>query len=71
LICGVKTQSNVENCVGIVTMAGPRVEVLTAPTPDVAKILSAIHSANINGKCDLHSALMIAQLGLKHRQNKS
>jgi 26S proteasome regulatory subunit N10 len=70
LITGVKTQQNPENSVGILTFAGPRVEVLAAPTPDVAKILAAIHSAKVQGKPDLHSALQIAQLALKHRQNK-
>ena len=70
LITGVKTQQNPENSVGVLTIAGPRVEVLAAPTPDVAKILAAIHSATVQGKPDLHSALQIAQLALKHRQNK-
>ena len=70
LITGVKTQQNPENSVGVLTIAGPRVEVLAAPTPDVAKILAGIHSATVQGKPDLHSALQIAQLALKHRQNK-
>lgn len=70
-ICGIKTQQNAESAVGIMAMAGPRVEVLSALTTDIAKILAAIHSAQIQGKCDLYSALNIAQLALKHRQNKS
>ncbi|KHG27540.1 26S proteasome non-ATPase regulatory subunit 4 -like protein [Gossypium arboreum] len=43
LICGAKTQSNPENTVGILTMAGKGVRVLTTPTSDLGKILACMH----------------------------
>ena len=70
IIAGTKTQSNPGNAVGIVSMAGTRVEVMASPTNDIAQILSAVHSSTLNGKSDLYSALQIAQLALKHRPNK-
>ncbi|CAG9321653.1 unnamed protein product [Blepharisma stoltei] len=69
IIAGNKTQ-NPGNSVGVVAMAGPRVDVLVAPTNDIAKIFAAMHSTSIKGKSDLYSALQTAQLALKHRSNK-
>ncbi|MQL92828.1 hypothetical protein Taro_025461 [Colocasia esculenta] len=43
LICGAKTQSNPENTVGILTMAGKGVRVLVTPTSDLGKILACMH----------------------------
>jgi hypothetical protein len=36
-------QSNPENTVGVLTMAGKGVRVLVTPTPDLGKILSCMH----------------------------
>eukprot|EP01103_Thecamoeba_quadrilineata_P016418 TRINITY_DN5486_c0_g1_i1.p1 TRINITY_DN5486_c0_g1~~TRINITY_DN5486_c0_g1_i1.p1 ORF type:complete len:372 (+),score=99.12 TRINITY_DN5486_c0_g1_i1:97-1116(+) len=70
LICGAKTQSNPENAVGIMTMAG-RVEVLVSLTSDIGKILSACHNIKIGGESNIIVALQVAQLALKNRQNRS
>ncbi|KAK9726380.1 hypothetical protein RND81_05G210700 [Saponaria officinalis] len=43
LICGAKTQSNPENTVGLLTMAGKGVRVLVTPTSDLGKILACMH----------------------------
>ncbi|KAF7112322.1 hypothetical protein RHSIM_RhsimUnG0240700 [Rhododendron simsii] len=43
LICGAKTQSNPENTVGVLTMAGKGVRVLVTPTSDLGKILACMH----------------------------
>uniref|UniRef100_A0A5B6ZR56 26S proteasome non-ATPase regulatory subunit 4 homolog n=1 Tax=Davidia involucrata TaxID=16924 RepID=A0A5B6ZR56_DAVIN len=56
LICGAKTQSNPENTVGVLTMAGKGVRVLVTPTSDLGMNLAA--------------GIQVAQLALKHRQNK-
>ncbi|KAJ0010803.1 hypothetical protein Pint_34275 [Pistacia integerrima] len=48
LICGAKTQSNPENTVGILTMAGKGVRVLTTPTTDLGKILACLHGMHSN-----------------------
>lgn len=48
-------------------------EVLATNTKDVGKILSALHSASqkIGGAAEVSTAISVAQLALKHRQNKN
>ncbi|OAE22042.1 hypothetical protein AXG93_3719s1220 [Marchantia polymorpha subsp. ruderalis] len=75
LICGAKTQSNPENTVGVLTLAGKGVRVLVTPTSDLGKILSCMHGLarkglDIGGEMNLTSGVQVAQLALKHRQNK-
>ncbi|KAJ1689200.1 hypothetical protein LUZ63_013355 [Rhynchospora breviuscula] len=70
LICGAKTQSNPENTVGVMTMAGKGVRVLVTPTSDLGKILACMHGLEIGGESNLTAAIQVAQLALKHRQNK-
>ncbi|CAL0311459.1 unnamed protein product [Lupinus luteus] len=115
LICGAKTQSNPENTVGILTMAGKGVRVLVTPTSDLGKILACMHGGvdelsvkcfciehicstffchivlhvdssvlklihllhfvpklglEIGGEMNLAAGIQVAQLALKHRQNK-
>ncbi|KAG0502060.1 hypothetical protein HPP92_002132 [Vanilla planifolia] len=97
LVCGAKTQSNPENTVGLLTMAGKRVRVLVTPTSDLGKILACMHghmdgsysfvvvllcnpylfgSVLVSrsgdwGELNLVSGIQVAQLALKHRQNKN
>eukprot|EP00960_Hanusia_phi_P040040 754204-Hanusia_phi.AAC.2 len=86
LICNVKTQQNAESTVGVMTMGGRRYpsplcvtptnscespEVLVTPTHDLGKILTALHNVKITGSCNFCSAIQVAQLALKHRQNKN
>ncbi|CAA7391395.1 unnamed protein product [Spirodela intermedia] len=70
LICGAKTQSNPENTVGIMTMAGKGVRVLVTPTSDLGKILGCMHGLEVGGEMNLTAGIQVAQLALKHRQNK-
>eukprot|EP00252_Welwitschia_mirabilis_P002638 TRINITY_DN1257_c0_g2_i1.p1 TRINITY_DN1257_c0_g2~~TRINITY_DN1257_c0_g2_i1.p1 ORF type:complete len:406 (+),score=127.00 TRINITY_DN1257_c0_g2_i1:242-1459(+) len=70
LICGAKTQSNPENTVGVLTMAGKNVRVLVTPTTDLGKILACMHGLEIGGELNLTAGIQIAHLALKHRQNK-
>jgi len=70
LICGNKTRQNLENGVGLISMAGPRVEVQVSLTQDLAKILGALHRIQIGGETDLLNAIQVARLALRHRQNK-
>jgi hypothetical protein len=51
------------------TLASP--EVLVTPTQDVGKILTALHATKLAGSVDLVTAIQVAQLALKHRQNKN
>ncbi|CAD6932322.1 unnamed protein product [Tilletia laevis] len=46
-------------------------EVLVTLTQDVGKILTALHSSKIAGTSNLGTGINIAQLALKHRQNKN
>ncbi|KAJ3180208.1 hypothetical protein HDU87_002085 [Geranomyces variabilis] len=66
-----KTQTNPENTVGLMTMAGKSPEVLVTLTPDIGKILTALHHISISGSSNLSTGVQIAQLALKHRQNKN
>ncbi|XP_039115472.1 26S proteasome non-ATPase regulatory subunit 4 homolog isoform X1 [Dioscorea cayenensis subsp. rotundata] len=70
IICGAKTQSNPENTVGVLTMAGKGVRVLVTPTSDLGKILASMHGLEIGGEMNLTAGIQVAQLALKHRQNK-
>ncbi|KAG2696456.1 hypothetical protein I3760_07G060100 [Carya illinoinensis] len=70
LICGAKTQSNPENTVGVLTMAGKGLRVLVTPTSDLGKILACMHGLEIGGDMNLAAGIQVAQLALKHRQNK-
>jgi len=70
LICGSKTRQNQENMVGLITTAGKSVEVCVSLTQDLAKFLTALHKVKIGGTADVVSAIQVAQLALRHRQNK-
>ncbi|EUC67484.1 26S proteasome regulatory subunit RPN10, putative [Rhizoctonia solani AG-3 Rhs1AP] len=66
-----KTDANPESTVGLMTLAGKAPEVLVTPTTNHGKILSALHQTTIGGTVDLATGLNVAQLALKHRQNKN
>lgn len=74
LLAGVKTGANRENTVGVLssaTLAGKTPKVMVTPTPDLAKVLSALSEITVEGGLDLCRSAQIAQLALKHRQNKN
>ncbi|KAI9357058.1 hypothetical protein DFJ73DRAFT_821968 [Zopfochytrium polystomum] len=71
LLFNAKTQANPENTVGLMTIAGKSPEVLTTLTSDFGKVLSALHKVKISGRANLATGVQIAQLALKHRQNKN
>ncbi|KAG6399868.1 hypothetical protein SASPL_141353 [Salvia splendens] len=70
LISGAKTQANPENTVGVLTMTGKGVRVLVTPTSDLGKILACAHGMEVGGEMNLAAGIQVAQLALKHRQNK-
>lgn len=70
-ISGIKTQQNPENLVGILSMAGERIELRVTPTSDLSKTMHAMDGIRLNGKIDLLRGIQIAQLALKHRLNKN
>lgn len=71
LLCGTKTQSHPESTVGVLTMAGKSPMVQVALSSDLGKLLSSVSSTQIEGASDFHASIQIAQLALKHRQNKN
>ncbi|KAK4683611.1 26S proteasome regulatory subunit N10, partial [Tremellales sp. Uapishka_1] len=44
---------------------------LVTPTNDIGKLLSSLSKSSIGGTADLQTAVQIAQLALKHRENKN
>lgn len=70
-----KIDSNPENTVGIMTMAGKGPEVLVTHSKDLGQILGALHSvkseSKIGGTIDIPTAISVALLALKHRENKN
>ena len=46
-------------------------ELLVTPTNDLGKLLSALNKARLGGVADFQTALQIAQLALKNRENKN
>jgi len=71
VIFGRKTNANPENTVGLMTMAGKTPQVLVTPTTDIGKILTGLHTTQISYEADIATSLQVAQLALKHRQNKN
>jgi len=70
LVCGKKTNANMENSVGLIATAGKNVEVCVSLTRDLGKILSGLHHVQIGGQSDLITSIQIASLALRHRQDK-
>ncbi|PIL36531.1 hypothetical protein GSI_00220 [Ganoderma sinense ZZ0214-1] len=68
-----KVDSNPENTVGFMTMAGKGPEVLVTNTKEVGSILGAIHEAQdmLGGAANIPNAIEKALLALKHRSNKN
>lgn len=52
-------------------MAGKRVELHLTQTNEIGDLINCIGNIEINGSSDVLKAVKIAQLSLKHRQNKA
>jgi 26S proteasome regulatory subunit N10 len=73
-LAGAKTGANPENTVGILTCAAigaKSPKVMVTPTSDLGKVLTALSAISIEGAVNVCKAAQIAQLALKHRQNKN
>ena len=71
MVCEAKTQQNPETTIGLMSSAGKRVEVVLTQTNDIGRLLAVVQEIKIDGENDLPTGLQIAQLSLKHRQNKN
>lgn len=72
LLAGSKTQAHPEAAVGVLNLsesASPRV--LVTPTNDLGAVLNAMRTVELGGSADVCSGCAVAQLALKHRQNRS
>ncbi|GAA6001292.1 proteasome regulatory particle base subunit RPN10 [Rhodotorula paludigena] len=70
-IMGAKCRAHPENEVGLMVMAGKGPEVLVTLTQDEGKLVAALHDVKSAGEVDLMTGIQVAQLALKHRQNKN
>jgi 26S proteasome regulatory subunit N10 len=70
LLAGAKTQSNPENAVGVLSLAGKVPRVLVTPTQDLGAVLNSVHGIRIEGEVNICVGVQVAHLALKHRQNK-
>ena len=57
--------------VGVLTMAGRKPTILVTPTADLGKVLNSMASLQIEGEANFCASSQIAQLALKHRENKN
>jgi len=71
LLARAKTQANAESSVGVVSCGGKNVRVLVSLTGDVGKIITSTHGIRLGGTLDFVGGISVAQLALKHRQNKN
>ncbi|CAH0028608.1 unnamed protein product [Clonostachys rhizophaga] len=67
------TQGNPESSVGLMNMGGKGPEVLVTLTTEQGKILDGLHRTRkkLSGTAHLKTSIKVAQLALKHRQNRS
>jgi 26S proteasome regulatory subunit N10 len=69
VVCRMKTRQNVENTVGLLSLADTQVHVTL--TTDQNKIFKALQPLEPKGSVKFVTAIRIAHLTLKHRQNKN
>lgn len=71
-LANAKLQENQESSVGLMTMAGSRIQVLISPGREPGQLLNSLaKDVRIGGKSNFLAALKTAQLALKNRQNKN
>ncbi|WKX88993.1 hypothetical protein Q1695_008554 [Nippostrongylus brasiliensis] len=70
LILQCKLRANPENAVGLLSMAN-NVQVLSTMTQESGRLFMKLHQLEPQGQCNFMSAIKIAHLALKHRQNRN
>jgi len=66
-----KINNNQESTVGMLSMAGDRIEMHMSPGRSIGQLMNCVRGVHINGKCNFAVGLKTAQLALKNRQNKN
>ena len=59
LLAGAKTQSNPENSVGVLSLAGKVPRVLVTPTDDLGQVLNAVHGISTGGSIKLSTGVQV------------
>jgi len=59
LLAGAKTQSNPENSVGVLSLAGKVPRVLVTPTDDLGVVLNAVHGVSIEGTVNFPTGVQV------------
>ncbi|KAH7727832.1 hypothetical protein AAVH_04876 [Aphelenchoides avenae] len=70
LVMQCKLRSNPENAVGLLSMADT-VRVLSTMTSEDRKLFAKLHDVDVEGTAKILSAIKVAHLALKHRQNRN
>jgi 26S proteasome regulatory subunit N10 len=65
LLAGAKTQSNPENSVGVLSLAGNVPRVLVTPTDDLGVVLNAVHSISMEGTVNFPTGVQVFSTELK------
>eukprot|EP01135_Chromosphaera_perkinsii_P000450 Nk52_evm4s96 gene=Nk52_evmTU4s96 len=65
-----KLNQNPENVVGLMS-SGDRIKVISTLSSDIGRILSGSQNLELAGSMNIVTSIQIAQLALKHRQNKN
>ena len=62
LLAGAKTQSNPENSVGVLCLAGKVPRVLVTPTDDLGQVLNSVHGISVEGAVNLPTGVQVLSL---------
>lgn len=60
LLAGAKTQSNPENSVGVLSLAGKVPRVLVTPTDDLGQVLNSVHGITMAGSINFPTGVQVA-----------
>lgn len=66
-----KIRDNMESLLGVLSMAGPRVQVHVSLSREMVQLMNSVRPLRSAGYCDIINSLKVAHLTLKNRQNKS
>ena len=59
LLAGAKTQSNPENSVGVLSLAGKVPRVLVTPTDDLGQVLNSVHHISMEGTINFPTGVQV------------
>jgi len=69
IICGQRSEDNVQSSLGLITCVGDRPEVKVTLTDDIGEIITSLHKVRIGGTSHFVQSLKVGQLVLNHKRN--